>query len=397
MSAIRKVLHAACLSICLSLPLYGHADNVIKLGMSLPLSGSGANWGIGANWLCQQAASDISAKGGIKIGADTYNFECVAYDNKYNAADGAKVAQTLLSKDRVNFISGSLGTAPVRALQSLAERRGVLMFTSAWGASIKGPEHPLTFTQMNTPNEIVYPMVRFVKEQHPDIKTVALLNPNDATGQETEAIARKAWEEVGVQVVASDWFERGTSEFQPIAAKLAAMKPDVVDLCSTTPADSGQVFRELGALGWDGIKMIEVGTGADGLIATGGGSAENTYMGAAVALDPAASSELQRRLDSGIQSVTGESINAVQIGFYDSVIALAAAMEKAQSIKPADVAEALPQITFDSFYGVSAFGGEDVYGSPQQILAPVIVTQIQNGKLVEVSRIQPAELTARLQ
>ena len=43
-------------------------------------------------------------------------------------------------------------------------------------------------------------------------------------------------------------------------------------------------------------------------------------------------------------------------------------------------------------YGPAGFGGEATYGSPQQILVPVIVTQMKGGKLVEVSRIEPAEL-----
>jgi branched-chain amino acid transport system substrate-binding protein len=374
---------------------FADTPNVIKLGLSVPLSGSGANWGKGSEWLCKQAADEIRQAGGVKISNKVYNYECVAYDNKYNAADGAKVAQTLLNRDGVKYIGGSLGTAPARALQSLTERSGVLLFTTAWGASIKGPKFPLTFTQMNTPIEIAPPLVRYVKQTNPRIQTVALLNPNDATGQETEKIARKAWEAVGVKVVASDWYERGTTEFQPVAAKVAGLKPDVVDLCSSPPADGGLVFKELDALGWKGVKVVEVGTGADGLLATGGGAANSAYLGAAMTFDGPGATPRQRELNQGARAVTGESLNAIQIGFYDSVKALKAAMEKAQSTDPAAVANALPAVTFDSFYGRAAFGEKAVYGSAQQILVPVIVTQIQGQKLVELARISPDELKQR--
>jgi branched-chain amino acid transport system substrate-binding protein len=398
-SKVKAITSITCLlvSSVFSVHTMANSPEIIKLGMSLPLSGAGANWGIGGFWLCEQAAIEISEKGGIKVGDKVFNFECLAYDNKYNAADGAKVAQTLLSKDKVKFVAGSLGTAPVRALQSLSERQGVLIFTTAWGASIKGPKYPLTFTQMSTPNEIAYPLVKYVKSVNAGVKSVVLLNPNDATGQETEQVARKAWEMVGVKVLSSDWYERGTTEFQPIAAKMAALKPDVIDLCSSPPADSGRVFKELDGMGWSGVKVIEVGTGSDGLLATGNGAVENTYMGAAITFDVASSSEHQRRLNDGAKALTGESLNAVQIGFYDSVKALAAAIEKSQSIDPKEVAKTLPAITFDSFYGMSAFGGQSLYGSPQQMLIPVIVTQIKNGQLVEVERIQPEELNSRKQ
>jgi branched-chain amino acid transport system substrate-binding protein len=372
------------------------ANESIKLGLSVPLSGAGANWGKGAEWLCKEAATEVATAGGVKVGGKVFNFECIAYDNKYNAAEGTKVAQTLLRRDGVKYIGGSLGTAPVKALQSLTEREGVLLFTVAWGASVKGPKFPLTFTQMNTPNEIVQPVVQHVKQAHPTIKTVALLNPNDATGQETEQIARRAWEAAGVKVASSDWYERGTTEFQPVAARLAGLKVDAVDLGASPPADSGLVFKELIALGWSGVKVVQVGTGAEGLLATGGRAADGAYMGAAVTLEGTNVSARQRELDKGVRAATGESINAVQIGFYDSVKALKVAMEQAQSVDPAAVAKALPTITFDSFFGKAAFGGKATYGSAQQLLIPVIVTRLKDGKLIEVARIPSAELKERI-
>jgi len=378
-----------CLALLAGSSAYGPlaaAQDTIKLGLSSPLSGSGAPWGIGAQWLCKKAAAEIAEAGGVNVKGKTYHFACVSYDNKYNAADGAKVAQALISKDEVKFIAGSIGTAPVRALQSLSERKGVLLFTSAWGASIKGPKFPLTFTQMNTTNEIAGPMTQYVAGRHP-IKTVALLNPNDATGQEAEKIARQAWEAAGVKVVSSDWYERGSSEFQPVAAKLGSLKPDAVDLCSTPPADSGLVFKELAGMGWNGVKVVEVGTGADGLIATGGKAVEGVYLGAAVSLDGPNATDHQRALDAGVRKATGDSINAVQIGTYDAVYALKAGIEKAQSLEPEEVAKVLPSVRFRSFYGESGFGGEKTYGSPQQMLLPVIVTQLKDGKLVEITRL----------
>lgn len=386
------VLGAVCAAVVSSA---AWAD-VIKLGLSVPLSGSAAAWGLGAEWLCKQAAEQVNKSGGVKAGGKTYTFECLAYDNKYNAAEGTKVAQTLLNRDNVQFIVGSLGTAPVKALQSLSERKGVLLFTTAWGPSIKGPNFPLTFTQMNTPNEILGPLIQYVKKANPEIKTVALLNPNDATGQETEQIARKRWEEVGVKVVSSDWYDRGTTEFQPIAAKMASLKPDAIDLGTSPPADAGLVFKELKVLGWNGVKLVEVGSGAEGIVATGGDAVEGTYMGAALTFDGPQTTEQQRTLNEGAKKAIGESLNAIQIGFYDGVMALKAAIEKADSVDPKAVAAALPTVTFDSFYGKSAFGGKDAYGSPQQILIPVIVTQIKDGKLVEVNRTPPAELEKRL-
>lgn len=362
------------------------AAQTIKLGLSVPLSGAGANWGKGSEWMCAQAAKEVNAAGGVQVRGKAYQFECVGYDNKYNAAEGAKVAQALVARDGVKFVAGSIGVAPARALQSLTERRGVLMFTAAWGNSMKGPKFPLTFSQMNSPNEIAEPLITEIKKLHPAVKTVALLNPNDATGQETEKVAKAAWEKNGTKVVMSDWYERGTSEFQPIAAKLHAAKPDLIDLASTPPADAGLIFKELKALGWNGVKVVEVGTGADGLLATGKDAVEGAYLGAAVAVD--SMNAHQKELNEGVKKATGESTNAIQIGFYDAVWAIKAAMEKAQSIEPIDVAKAMPTIQFKSFYGETGFGGKGIYGSDQQMRLPVIVTKLVGTNLQEVGRVQ---------
>jgi len=369
-----------------------HAQETIKLGLSVPLSGAGAIWGKGSEFMCKKAAQEIAQAGGVKLGERTYNFECIAYDNKYNAAEGTKVAQTLLNREGVKFIGGALGTAPVQALQSLSERQGVLLFTVAWGPSIKGPKFPHTFTQMNTPFEILPPLIRYVHQAHPQATTIALLNPNDATGHDTESVAKKVWAETGVKILTSDFYERGTTEFQPIAARIASLNPNIVDLGSMPPADAGAVLRELDVLGWKGVKVVEVGTGADALKATGGNAIEGVYMGAAVTFDGPEVTSHQKAINDEARGVLGESLNAIQIGFYDSVYAIKAGIEKAQSVDSRNVAVAMPNVTFTTFYGGKiGFYGTETYGSRQQMQLPVIITQINDGKLVEKKRITSSD------
>lgn len=372
------------------------AQETLKLGISAPMSGAAAVWGLGMEWLAKEAAKQINDAGGVKVGGKAYRFEVVAYDNKYNAAEGTKVAQTLLNRDDVKYVIGSIGTAPAMALQLLSERKGALMFTTAWGASMKGPKFPLTFTQINTPAEVIPPLYGYVKQEHPAIKTVVLLNPNDATGKETEVVSRKVWESLGVKVLSSDWYERGTTEFQPIAAKMVGLKPDAIDLGTAPPGDSGVVFKELKVLGWNGVKVVPAGTSAEAMIKVGGDSVEGVYMGLSADFDGPQATEVQRRMNKGLRAAVGEPINVIQIGGYDAVMALKAGMEAANSLDPKAIAAVLPKITFDISYGKSAFGAKDTYGSAQHLLVPVVVTQVKAGKLAEVRRLVPAELTQRI-
>jgi branched-chain amino acid transport system substrate-binding protein len=371
-------------------------DDLIRFGITAPMSGAAASWGIGADWVGQQAVKWINDHGGIKAAGKTYKVTLTTYENGYNSADGGKAAQAMLNRDHVRFIIQGIGTAPVKALQSLSERVGALLMQDAWGKSVKGPQSPLTFTCANTPFELFGPLFDLVKQQHPDAKTVALLNPNDATGQEVEVEAVKQYKARGYTIVLSAWYERGTTEFQPIVTKLAQSRADIMDLSGAPPADAGSVYKELAVQGWKGIKVVSSGTGSDALVKVGGPAVEDVYMGNAADFGGPTATPLQRQLNADGLKALGEPVNILHMAAWDSAMAIKAGIEKADSIDPRAVAKVFPELIFESSYGPAAFGGEATYGNPQQMLVPIIVTQIKNGQTVEIQRIIPAELKQRL-
>jgi branched-chain amino acid transport system substrate-binding protein len=372
------------------------ADDVIKLAASAPMTGAAASWGVGCDWVGQKAVKEINDHGGVKAGGKTYHFEFTTYDNGYTAAGGAKSGQAMLNRDNIRFIAQSIGTAPVKALQSLSERTGAVLLTTAWGKSIKGPSFPLTFTNSNTPYEIFGPLFGLIKERHPNAKTVALLNPNDATGQEAEVEAQAQWKRLGFTVVASAFYERGTTEFQPVATKLAQTGADIVDLGGSAPADAGSVLKELSVQGWNGVKVYSAGTGSDSLVKVGGKTVEGTYMGQAANFSGPTATKLQSSLDAEARKALNEPLNILQMGCWDGTMAIKAGIEKANSVDARSVAKTLPEATVETSYGPITYGGKATYGSPQQLLLPVIVTQIQNGDTVEIKRLISSELPEAL-
>ncbi|WP_051989546.1 ABC transporter substrate-binding protein [Salipiger aestuarii] len=372
----------------------GAAQETLKLGISAPFSGAGATWGLGMEWAAEQAAERVNEEGGVTANGKTYMFDIVSYDNKYSATEGARSAQTMLNRDGIDFIVGTVGTAPLRAMQALTERKGVIVFNVAWGKSVKGPEFPYTFTQMNTPFEILVPFYTFIKEQHPDLETAVLISPNDATGQELEPMAIETWKNLGVEMLASDWYERGTTEFQPIATKIASLDPDLVDFSAAPPTDVGSILKELDVLGWEGVKVISAGSSVEALMAVAGEAAEGAYLGASADFSGESATEVQKELNAGAREALGEPLNGLTISPYDAIMALRAAIEEADSVDPTKVKDVLPSVRFESSYGPSGFGGEATYDYPQQMLLPVIVTRVENGETVELTRSNPAELEA---
>ena len=380
-------LAAAVLLSYLFVTANARADEIIKFGLSLPLSGAGAVFGKGSEWMCMKAAQEIKDAGGIKDKGKVYNIDCIGYDNKYTSAEATKVAQTLLARDGVKYIF-AFGTAPVLATQSLTERQGVLMLHTAWGKNVKGPQFPLSFATNNSAFEIVPAVVSYITKTYPNARTIFLADANDATGHETESVARPAWEKAGVKVVASDFYERGTTEFQPVAARIMSFHPDIVDLSSVLPADGGIIFKELEVLGYKGIKITDNGSGVDALTASGGAAANNVYMALALPFDGPSTTDYQRKINDEARAYLGESLNLGTVPGYDAVQILKAGMEKAQSIDPKEVAKVLPTVKFKSFLGDGiGFGGTETYGYAQAPNLPVFITQIVDGKLIEKQRI----------
>ncbi|MCR1783793.1 ABC transporter substrate-binding protein [Nocardioides carbamazepini] len=370
----------------------GAEDGVVVFGLSAPLSGDAAGWGSASKWLAEKAADEINAAGGIETEDGSVEIEIVIQDNEYTAAGGARAAQTLLTREKVDMIAFSVGTAPVQALQSMTERQKVPMMTSAWGKDLKGPDFPYTFTVINTPFEVLRPLAEYVLEAEGGFESIALLGVNDATGIQSEEVAQEVWAELGVEVVSSDFYEHGTTEFAPIATKLLRTKPDAIDLTTVTPGPAGLLLQALEDQGWDGPTLLSAGTGGQALVEAASGAAEGVYMGLAADFSDTNATEKQQELQAGLEKATGEDLNGVTIGAYDGVIALAAAIEEAGTIESDAVREALTEITFESSWGAAAFGAEDVYGAKQQILTPMIVTQVRGDAIVEVERIVPAEL-----
>lgn len=368
---------------------------VIRVGLSGPMSGAGASWGVLAEWTAKQAAAEINRSGGVRIGEQTYTFEAVGFDNKYTASEGAKVGQAIVNREGIRYVVFALGMAPVRALQALTEKERGILFTTGAGKSIKGPKFPFTFTQLNTPFERYPAFFQFVARENPNAKSVVVVEPNDATGQDAGEVSRREWGKLGIRLIDLNFYERGTTEFSPLVTRIIAQNPDIIDFSEMPPSEVGLVLAGLDEQGWKGVKVWSAGTAAADLIKSAGTAAQGTYMALAGDFGAPSAPEVQRRLDAGAMKDLGEHMNAISISAWDAMMAIRAGMEKAGSVDPDKVRQVLPDVVFESSYGPAAFGGKEEYGSAQQMLLPVLISQVKDGRTIERARIVPAELAAK--
>src|SRR6476660_5018021 len=104
-----------------------HAQDVIKVGAPLPLTGA-----VSPEGLKQKRGYDIwaeaaNAKGGIKAGGKTYKVEIVYTDYASNTPRAVQSAERMITEDRVQFLFAPFGSGATKAASAISEKYQIPM------------------------------------------------------------------------------------------------------------------------------------------------------------------------------------------------------------------------------------------------------------------------------
>src|ERR1700680_845880 len=94
----RHFLALACIAVALC-PLAAAAEETIKIGFPMPLSGPTAVYGVPITKGAEMAVADINAKGGV-LGR---KLELLQRDSKANADEAARLPRRTSIKEHVGF------------------------------------------------------------------------------------------------------------------------------------------------------------------------------------------------------------------------------------------------------------------------------------------------------
>ena len=123
------------------------AEKVLKVGTTLPLSGPAAAWGLPMTRMVDFFAEDVNAKGGLKIGKDTYKIKTIFYDNKGQTSEAAACATKLVYDDKIQYLVGGVIAATGMAEIPITNSAKVVTWGCWWGKAILGPDKPFVFRQ----------------------------------------------------------------------------------------------------------------------------------------------------------------------------------------------------------------------------------------------------------
>jgi branched-chain amino acid transport system substrate-binding protein len=360
------------------------AADVIKFGISTPLSGPAAPWGIPHKQAVELVFDEVNSKGGLAVGSKKYKLEVVAYDHKYVIAEGVATVNRLISKDDVKYLS-ILGGAVVKANEEAVNEGGVLNLPLAYAEGLVSPKNPLTFHSFPSPPETAT-FWNWIKENHPQIKRVATIAPNDDTGWWSIKVEIEYIEKLGYTAVAKEFFERGLTDFNPVLLRILAQNPDIISVNASPAGSVGLIIKQARELGFKG-RFIHIGQVDTAVVAkiAGQENIEGMWVhGFVQAPLPESVKSWQERYTKKY----GEW-NATSIDFANPALAFVAAVQKAQSLDPKKIAQAMSTVEFDNLWGKAHYGGKSYYGIGNQIVYPMPFSEVKNGVATLVVQLPP--------
>ncbi|MCF8477577.1 MAG: amino acid ABC transporter substrate-binding protein [Pseudolabrys sp.] len=356
------------------------AEDVIKVGAPLPLTGPLSPEGVKQQNGYKLWADTANAKGGIKAGGKTYKVEIVAVDYASNTPRAVQTAERLISEDKVNFLFAPFGSGAAKAASGVSEKYGIpTIAATASSSQVYDQGYKFLFGTF-TPNEtLTEPLADIVTAKDKAIKKVAILARNDlfplAIANEMEKSAKSH----KLDVVSFERYAIGTMDHSSAITQMRAAKPDWI--FATGYINDLILIRK---------QMAELGLKAP-VITMIAGPAYKEFIDATGALAEDVSSAAwwhpAVRYKGKDVFGTTEAFNALWEKTYgkpaDYAEASAAAagailqlgIEKADSIDPKKVRDALAAMDVETFYGQVKFGAN---GQITSLQPPVF--QIQGGK-----------------
>jgi branched-chain amino acid transport system substrate-binding protein len=356
---MRKTLAMTAIALCV-LGLSAKAataEDTLKIGYIDPLSGGGASVGEVGLKTFQFLADEVNAKGGIQ----GKKVEIVPFDNKTNPQESLVQAQKAID-DGVRFLTQGNGSAVASALSDFVTKynernpgKEVLYFNyAAVDPVLTNAKCSFWHFRWDANSDIKMEALTNYMKSVPSIKTVYLINQDYSFGQSVRTAARAMLtaKRPDIKIVGDELHPLlKITDFSPYIAKIKESGAD-----SVITGNWGQDFALLLKAAADaGLKVnwytyYAGGTGGPTAIKQANLDHQVFQISEGVAnVDHPASQEFEKaiRAKYGFSLFYPRAVNEMRM--------LAAAADKAKSLDPIKVADALEGMEFEVLDGGKGF------------------------------------------
>jgi branched-chain amino acid transport system substrate-binding protein len=353
-------------------------DKVIKVGITLPLSGSSLASAGPARDGALLAIKEFSLKG--------YKVEAFVLDHSVNGVhdpqQGAKDMTTLVSDPAVMAAVGPFNSSVAKVQIPVSNEAGLLQCSPAntnpdltkgeAGLQLRA-KYPdrINYIRVASTDDIQGPAVAQFGVQKLGLKKVAIVDDTETYGKGLADAFEAEWKKLGGEVVGREGAPKGTTDYLPILTKFKEGNPDAVFYGGVTATGGGLVRKQmpqagLGTLAYMGGDGIQDGRGdtAGSFINIAGEAAPNSFSSvAAIAEYPgqadfAKKYEAEFKVAPGAYSASGYACAQVVLKAIET-----AAAKGDVTVESVRAAGADPATTFETVLGPITF---DAVGDTNQ-------------------------------
>jgi branched-chain amino acid transport system substrate-binding protein len=382
-SNARKVFAAAVLvALAWAVAPVTEAQTPIRIGASLSQTGVWASNGqnlLRGYQLCVKHTND---KGGV-LGR---KLELLVYDDASDPATAVRLYEKLITQDKVDLVLGPYISTITDPVADVTEKHKLPMVAPAANATSLYRKGRKFIFSIISPAEITLEGL-IHQAAKKGLKTVALINADDLGQRGVTQRASELAKEKGLQVVFTDAYPLGTTDFSAILTRVRAANPDVLGVSTSVFDDGVAITRRMKALNVN-PRMVgfSASVSAPKLYEVLGRDAEFVYVTAhwvpelveirAGGLIPIARQYPGARefVESSRKEFAGASANA-----YGACQVLVEAVRRAGSLDGAKLRDAISKMDYNTVFGRFRVDRDGV-----QIGHKMLLLQWQDGKRVIV-------------
>ena len=359
--------------------------DTIILGSAISFTGKYAANGLNSKNGYDLAVKMINEAGGVKIGDKSYKLEVVYYDDESTPARTAQLLERLINQDGIKYVLGPYSSATTKAAAPITEKYKVPM-VEAEGASrsLFTQGYKYLFAVLSTSELYLASAIALAAEmaekegKKPSEVKIAMAFENDPFSLDVRAGVVDDAQKYDMQIVIDDKLPRDLSDMSTTLTKVKALKPDLL-VVSGHEKGALTAARQLKELQVD-VPMIAITHCESGDLVGNLGAAANGILCPTQWAETLSYSDDLFGSAADFDKLFKETYPDYTTVPYQSAQAAAAVMvwkdafERAQSLDPEKVRDALAATDMQTFYGPIKFSE-----AGNNIAKPMVLRQIQGG------------------
>jgi branched-chain amino acid transport system substrate-binding protein len=212
-------------------PTDGGSDDVVKIGMVVPLTGPYSALGLGDKEAAERLIADINASGGI----DGRTIELTVVDDKTDVTESVKQFSQLASDPSYSAMLASSFVSAATAVGDIAKAQAIPTIALSPVDAYADGSNPYAFTSPPTPAVYAAALVDYWVAEGVDTLAITYVG-SDVFGQTGEQATVALAEDAGIEIVLDEAYDAAATDFTPLVTKVAAAAPDAFVVWGAGPA-----------------------------------------------------------------------------------------------------------------------------------------------------------------